>query len=249
MVNRGITNDDLFTAVGTILACGAMLIAWLTRKETFWRLTLAFASAFGLVALTLAGVHAGRLPFSAPAMALAATGTATGLWGLVYGPRTRFSLILHALAVALGLGAFLLDPTLAWDRQHRWGTLFGLAEIAYVLGAAALWNGVISTATLRNDASRTRLAFRAALLLVSTSLLLYGLGAQRAWGAYWSWEPFACWRLATWLVVALAASLAEHLGWASRWATLSLWIAACFSLGVLLGSLPLVQGLGLNGQY
>ena len=245
-----VARSNPYLSAGILLALGAVLVACWGAAEALWRLILAAACALGMITLIHLGRHSAQWPFAAPRVALAAIGTAIGLWGLVHGPLNRLSKALHALAVALGLGAFLLVPASSAPGAQRWGTLFGLAEIAYVLAAAALWHGVISAGASRERPEATiRPAFGAALLLLTAALLLYGLGAQWAWGAYWSWEPLACWWLAAWLVVALAASLAEHLGWASRWATLSLWIAACFSLGVLLGSLPLVQGLGLNGQY
>ena len=247
----GITDSDLRVAIGAILALGAMLTGWWTHRETLWRLMLATACAFGLVALIYVGMYSNHRPFNTPTMALAAVGIATGLWGLVHGPLNRLSKVLLALAVALGLGAFLLGPIVTWPGAHRRGLFFGLAEIAYILASAALWHGVISSVAFRHNrlGATTRSASGAALLLLTVSLLLYGIGAQWAWGAYWSWEPFACWWLATWLAVAIATSGSQHLGWASRCAVFALWLAAGFALLVLLGSLSLVQWLGLNGQY
>lgn len=246
-----IIDVNLYAALGAILACAALLMAWRTQGENLFKLTLAASCAFALAALISDSLYSGRRPFTAPTMALASLGTTTGLWGLIHGPSDRPCRLLYALATALGLAAFLSSPQTIWGETHRWGTLFGLAEAAYVLSAASLWHGLIATQAAQCSGleAPTRPALKAALFLLALSLMLYGLGAQRAWGAYWSWEPLACWWLATGLVVAMAASASERWGWASRRARLALGVAAGFSLFVLLGALPLIQWLGLGSQH
>jgi hypothetical protein len=212
---------------------------------------LATACALGLVVLMIAVVRTSRWPSNAPAVALAAVGVTTGLWGLIHRPLDRLAESLHALLVALGLAALVLVPMTALPGERGRGLPFGFAEMAFVLACAALWHGVISSVAFRRQRPRfvAKTALQSALLLLSTALLLYGLGAQWSRGAYWSGEPLACWWLAAWALVALAASGVCRMGWSGRRATLALWLAAGFTLLVLLGALPLVQWLALDGQY
>jgi len=244
------TGSGLAVSLGVALALGAAASSW-ASKERLWRLVLATACALGLVVLVGLARNTGAWPSNTIAVALAAVGVTTGMWGLVHRPSDRLAESLHALVVALGLGALLLVPLAPLSEEGGRGLLFGFAEVAFVLSCAALWHGMISSVVIRRQPGQAaaKAALGSALLLLSTALLLHGVGAQWSRGAYWSWEPLACWWLTAWAVVALAVLGVRRLGWSGRRATIALWLVAGFVLLVLLGAVPLVQWLGLNGRY
>jgi len=79
------------------------------------------------------------------------------------------------------------------------------------------------------------------LLLETTLLMLYALGAQLTWGSYWSWDPIECWRLAGWLVMAMSILGVHSLHWNRRQACWTLGLGGAFEAFVLIGSYPLVS--------
>lgn len=88
-----------------------------------------------------------------------------------------------------------------------------------------------------------------ALLAQTAALLLAGLGAQGAWGAYWSWDPLECWRLLAWLALLVASWGVRKLGWGRRrafWATAAALLLLLFSWW---GAPFLLRGLGLPSLY
>jgi ABC-type transport system involved in cytochrome c biogenesis permease subunit len=220
------------SALLAALAMGLALLAGLARLWPLGgrvgRFALVAACALGLAVLVTVGAQSSQWPSTSPAVAAASVGVAVGLCSLMWGPQHRAAQVVQALMVALGLGAYLLAPKPALAGGQARGLALGLAEAHFVLGAAALLQGAV-TATLNEHSSalvQGRSASAAGLLLLTVSLLFQGIGAQCSWGAYWSWDPVECWRLAAWAMAAIVCLGIWRLGWSRERARLALWLAA-----------------------
>jgi ABC-type transport system involved in cytochrome c biogenesis permease subunit len=156
-----------------------------------------------------------------------------------------------SLTLGLALGVYLLAPSADWACTRVEGWWFGLGEALCVLSAGALVLGsiclVVPAASSLADSVKLTLAL--ALLCQTACLVANGLGAQLAWGAYWSWDPVECWRIASWLVTAMACVSLRPMDsdpHRARWAFLA---TTGFALATLLGALPLVGLLRLGSLY
>ena len=130
------------------------------------------------------------------------------------------------------------------------GGAFGLAEAGYVLASGVL---LLALADSFDTIDQLKVlqgqALSLALIFGALSLMLRAIGAQRAWGSYWSWDPFECWLLVAWLSTAIAALGICRLGWRGPGALIALGLASVVALGVLFGALPLVRWLALASLY
>ena len=232
----------LFLTVAMALA-GAAALLWAWGREPRAARTLIIAAVVtGGATLIRLAARTGQRPFSSAPLAMAAVGLALGGWSAVFVSMTpRRAQLLTALLAAIGLAVYRWLPAARGVGASGEGLYLALAETGYVLSAGALlWGGLADVADR---------ALRLAWVLQGLGLILQSVGAQTAWGAYWSWDPAECWRLAAWLVLTLA-SLGLTIGRRTISRTrLALWASAGVSLGVLLGSYALVRWLGLASLY
>jgi len=128
---------------------------------------------------------------------------------------------------------------------------FGLAQVLYILACGVLLLGSIRSAILVGHAGKgfIALALAIGLLLQTVALVSWGVGAQLTRGAYWIWDPIACWGFVAWLSTAISAVGVCRMGWRGRRAQVTFIAATAVVLFVLLGSRPLVRWLGLGSLY
>jgi len=195
-----------------------------------------------------------RHPLAALVLACASAAFCTAFWSSAgRGPRTLAAVLLLASSVA-----FALAPTVGWPWKQAQSPWFLWSEILYALSAGALWACAVRAdlagaaaggASAVADDRPALNTVAAALLAQTVALLLLGIGAQVAWGAYWTWDPIESWRLAAWLATTGLAIVLGQLGWRRRRARLATNLVAAFALLVLWGAFPLVHWLGLASAY
>ena len=246
----------LVTLLGTLVARGLYAGHWpLTNQYEF---LLAFAVTTALAALlskkgrTIASGPDSLIPSKEP--------RSTGAKNLSISTVAIVQTITLLLAAALALYAYLglpasyrgllpLPPAIdsIWFPFH-----VGVAALAY--GAFAL-AGVAGGTYLLNPASRSPASFlinqavAAGYPLLTLSILLGMIWAQRAWGRYWDWDVKEVWTLGTWLVF----TLYWHLRHRPRWQGSRLAWLAMIGLGMvlmtLLGVGPLARAVGLTSLH
>jgi len=232
----------LFLTAAMALA-GAAALLWAWEREPRAARTLIIAAVItGSATLIHLAARTGQRPFASISLALGAVGLTLGGWSAVLSPTSqRRARIIAALLAAIGLAACRWLPAARGVGASDEGLYFALAEASYVLSIGALLWGVLAGVADR--------ALQFAWALQGSGLILQGVGAQMAWGAYWSWDPVECWRLAAWLVLVLA-DLGLAIGRRTLFRTrLALWVSIGMSLGVLLSSYALVRWLGLASLY
>lgn len=244
-------------AVSAVLASGALL-AFLAAASARWSrkagvsgLLLAAACVLGLVELVPRGARSGDWPFNSLTVAIPACGVAAGLWSLALCPEDCRGRARTGLLVGLALGIPLVVPRPVWPTVRICTPWLALGEVCYVVAIGALLVGAVHGSVLGPGSTRplTRRAMALGLLFQTTGLAVHGAAAQLAWGAYWSWDPVECWRLAGWLVTAIAAVGLWELDWSGWRATMALWAVTLVALAILAGSGPLVRWLGLRSLY
>jgi hypothetical protein len=242
---------DLLVSLGILLSLSATVVAWRSSRTGMARALLTLGCALGGWALIARSMQSGQGPFSNPFMALAVLGLTVGLWSISLLPLDYRSYMLGGLATGLALGLYLLVPGKALLSAPSGSLLLSLAEIAYVLATGALLYGTLELAICGFQVSMAmvRAIMGIALLLQTATLILQGVSAQFAWGAYWSWDAVECWRLIAWLVTAIATLGIGRLDWGRRRGMVAICLAAGMALLVLLGSFPLVQWLNLSSVY
>ena len=163
------------------------------------------------------------------------------LWG---SPSSGLLLALGAVLAMIAI--FLVVPA----TQVR-GPWFDLDEVLYVLACGVLLLGGIGLAVpaLRSSDAATGWVLALGLLLQTAGLGARAVRAQLTWGAYWSWGPVGCWRMAAWLTKAISAVGVWRIGWSGRRARVALLAAMAMAILVLLGSVPLVRWLGLDSPH
>jgi len=93
---------------------------------------------------------------------------------------------------------------------------------AFASGWILLRNRIPGTPAKDLDGYSIRLV-RAGFFLLAVGIATGAVWADRAWGAWWSWDPKETWALITWLFYALALHLRRTRGWrGDRFAWLSL---------------------------
>lgn len=246
----GITGAHIAMMVAALSALIASAIAWRQRGVTWARLFLGVGCVVALAVLVAWGKKADQRPFAAPGMALASLGVAVGLWSAALDRLSWRVLALGGLFVGLAVGGSLMLPLSGSAGTRVASGAFGLAEAGYVLASGVLLAALTDplNPTGQPEALHGRV-LALALIFGALSLGLRAIGAQRAWGSYWSWDPFECWLLAAWLTKAIAAIGICRLGWRGPEALLALGLASAVALGVLFGGVPLVRWLALASLY
>lgn len=245
------TAPDMWIGLSAILSLAAAMVAWRSQGHRVARSLLLGACVISVVAIMLIGKQCRCRPFSSATVAMAAISAAAGLWGLSPLSADHHVQVFTSLLLALTLGAYLLAPRVSWAGPRVEGWWFALAEVLHVLSAGALVLGSACSVLTGSSflAGPVGLTLALALLCQTGSLVAHGIGAQLAWGAYWSWDPVECWHLAPWLATAMAVVGARSLGWDLRQARWALLATTGFVLVALLGAFPLVHLLGLQTRY
>jgi hypothetical protein len=196
-------------------------------------------AAAATAALGAAAAAAGRAPLAAPPPTLAGLAFAVGAWSVPAAGhvRTFRRLAVAAGILALGAGAFALSG--AWapvETAAGFGWL-ALSDAALTLAAGSV---LASALGVEDGPPDPGLAARTALVLGVLGLVAYGVGAQRALGAYAPGTPSMSHRLA----VLLAIGPVAHEGGAGRAARLA---AGLLCVALLLAQAPLAAWLHPEG--
>ncbi len=246
----GITGMHIAMMVTMLLALMSLALAWRQRGIVWARFLLGAGGMLGLAVLVAWGKEADQRPFAASGVALASLGVAVGLWSAALDRLSWRALAFGGLLALLAMGGSLTLPLSGSAGARAAGWAFALAEVGYVLASGLL---LLALADSLDPAGQPEALqgrpLALALIFGAFSLGLRAIGAQRAWGSYWSWDPFECWLLAAWLAKAVAALGICRLGWRESGALIALGLASVVALGVLLGALPLVRWLGLASLY
>lgn len=245
------TTPDMWIGLSAILSLVAAGVAWGLHRQRLARTLLLAACMISLIAIMLVGKQRRCGPFSSATVAVAAISAAAALWGISLLPANHRVHAFTSLTLGLALGVYLLAPraSLACARVEGWW--FALGEMLCVLSAGALVLGSIClmVAGASSLADPVVLTLALALLCQTACLVANGIGAQLAWGAYWSWDPVECWRIAPWLVTAMACVSLRSLDWDPRRARGAFLATMGFALATLLGALPLVSLLRVGSLY
>ena len=246
----------LVLALGALLAVMAAAAARWARRDSLARWLLLAGCLLGMAGLVSTSVRRGLRPSTSVTLALAATFVAAGLWSVSLCPQNRRVHGAAGLLAGLAMGAYLFAPSFLASAVQVGGVWFGLEDIFCVLGCGVLLLGSVWGAFHGQEPANgsiesvpTRSILGLGLLLQTVSLGSHAVGAQLAWGAYWDWDPVACWRLVAWLSTAIGAVGLWRRGWRGRRAQVAVTAAAAVVLLVLVGSLPLVRWLGLGSLY
>jgi hypothetical protein len=187
-------------------------------------------------------------PSHASVAQVAAVALATAATAFILDANGHRGQMIAGIASVVALGAPLLLDHSGPAYALAFGPWFAASHVLAALSGGILLAGALLPASGDMNRGLERI-LPLALLTQSASLVGHGVGAQRAWAAYWSWDPIECWLLAIWLVIAIALAGRKAWGWGGgrfRW---PLWAPAVAALLVLLGALPLVHALGLDSVF
>ena len=242
-----------------LLAMVLYFIALTRRREETGRLAFFLtAAAFILHTLALGArtLAAGRLPFSNmyEFTSLFAWGIALVFLAVArrYAIKALGAFVLPLIFALLGYAAVLpreirpLVPALQsyWLQLHvftailaygGFGISFGVA-IMYLLKEGQELAGNLSSPLYRllpdlktlDELNYNAIAF--AFPFMTLVLITGAIWAERAWGAYWSWDPKETWALITWLIYAVYLHARLTYGWKGHRAA---WMALIGFLAVL----------------
>jgi len=143
------------------------------------------------------GLGAGVAPFAFLAMAYASLGTTTEIQPLIPALQSNW-LIAHVITCFLGYAAF---------------------AVSCGAGLILLLRGGKSESVLPSGEVLDELIYRTVLigfLLLTAGIATGAIWAEKAWGAYWSWDPKETWSLITWLVYASVIHARLMRGWQGR---------------------------------
>jgi len=244
---------------GALLCLTAAAIAWQAaqeRREGLARRLLLAGCLLGVAGLASNSVRLGWRPATGVSQVVTAAIVVAGLWSVSLCPRYPRLQALAGLAAGLAMVAYLLVPPAVTSGVQAGGAWFVTDELFAILAAGLLLLGSACGALAARQvgvpsagSASVRYFLPLGLLLQTVALGCRAVGAQLAWGAYWSWDPVDCWRLVAWLVTAISAVGVWRVGWGGRRARVAVTAAALILLLVLAGSLPLVRWLGLASLY
>jgi hypothetical protein len=239
---------------GLLIALPALLslaLAWKDRGRAVVRPLCTWSGAAGLVYLALRGQVALVEPWRCPVLWVSGLGFGAGLWTawLPMGGR-RKGMLTAALLVA---GWLLANAPPGFSRSAgfivtHW---FSLSEVVLLATVAALLVGSLALlfSSVEQAPRIAALALGAAFCSHTLALILQGVAAQRAWGAYWSWDALECWHLASWSLIGLSALGARELGWGPRRGKAAVWVTTLLVSLMTWGAPALLRWLGVASAY
>lgn len=125
------------------------------------------------------------------------------------------------LAAAAGFGACAVAAKTLMPSRARTGSGPDEGDVAHSANTA-----------VEADALQTRLA-ASAFLFQGAMIASGAVWANRAWGAYWTWDPIEVWSLVAWGAYAVYLHLTLTLGWRGRraaWVAVAALVVTLFSL-------------------
>ena len=155
------------------------------------------------------------------------------------------------LYVALAMVALAADPVVVPGVRSPSGLAFSVGALLETAAAGPLLVAVAQLAGRPDEVNTTKalVALSACLMLGAGASVAQGLGAQQAWGGYWSWDPVECWRLAARLTSALAYVVLMTYGYASPWPRWTLLPALVLYLAWGPGAPWWARLMGLQSAY
>ena len=235
--------NTLFTIV-MLLYFAAMILyfAFIAVKKDKLALIASILQAAGLVlhtaALILRGIGAGRLPLTNQYEFATSFAWGLCLVSLIFIWRFKFPMLgafaAPVIFLIIGYAAMQskevksLMPALRsnWLGFHVSTAIIGYGAfgVSFVLGLIFLLRD-----RMKDDGfwahhvpSKEKLdliSYRSVslgLLFLTFTIVTGAIWAERAWGAYWSWDPKATWSLVTWLVYATYLHLRIRRGWRGK---------------------------------
>lgn len=232
-------------AAAFAVAAGALHVA-VGRRAARGRWLLAvgtLAALFGMMAATL---RWGEDAYGSTVTAAAGVLTFAAFWSVALAPSTPRAQVGYGILSAGALLGYLLVPRHPTVVTALHDVSYGLSGWSYVAGAGVLVAGLAFSATPSAPAG----AFLSlAMLCLTVSLAAQGAATQWAWGSYWAGDPAEYLRLIGWISVALGWVIATEFARHPRAAVWSLRVAAGIVVLVLLGSLAIIEALGLPTLY
>ncbi|HHX42372.1 MAG TPA: hypothetical protein GX714_00070 [Chloroflexi bacterium] len=233
------------------MAAGALLIA-LGRRASLGRWLLTLGALGGLLGMLVATVRSGEDVYLSTITAAAGTLTFAAFWSVALVPPAPRAQVGYGLLAAGGMGGYLLSPRYLAAPAVLRDVSYGLSAWAYVAGAGVLVAGLAHTFFQHASTEQGILVnpyLTLAMLCLTVSLAAQGAATQWAWGSLWVGDPAEYLRLVGWIVVALGWVIATEFGRHERAAVWSLRMAAGIVIVVILGSMALIQALGLSSLY
>ncbi len=233
------------------MAVGALQIA-AGHRAAQGRWLLAMSALAGLLGMVAASVHWGEDAYLSTVTAAAGMLTFAAFWSVALVPPVPRAQAGYGLLAAGAMGGYLLVPRYLAATAVLHDVSYGLSAWSYVAGAGVLVAGLSHTSPRREPAEPSALIgphLSLATLCLTVSLAAQGAATQWAWGSYWVGDPAEYLRLVGWIGVALGWVVAVEFGRHQRAVTWSLRAAAGIVIVVLLGSMALIQALGLPSLY
>lgn len=232
------------------VAAGALLVA-AGRRATLGRWLIAVGAPVGLLGMVTAAAQWGEDAYLSTVTATAGMLTFAAFWSVALVPPSPRAQAAYGLLASGALFGYLLVPRYLAATAVLHDVSYGLSGWAYVAGAGVLVAGLAHTVR-RAPAEPDPLVnphLSLATLCLTVALAAQGAATQWAWGSYWIGDPAEHLRLLGWIGVALGWVIAVEFGEHRRAVIWSLWAAAGIVIVVLLGSMALMQALGLPSLY
>ena len=243
MINTLNVENVLFTIV-MLLYFAAMLLYFVfiaLKKEGVAKAAIVLQT-LGLVlhtaALICRGIGAGRLPMTNQYEFATSFAWGLCLVSLIFIWRFKFPMLgafaAPVIFLIIGYAAMQskeirnLMPSLRsnWLGFHVSTAIiaYGAFGVSFVLGIIFLLRDKMKNQSFwdQHTPSKEKLdlvAYRSVclgLLFLTFTILTGAIWAERAWGAYWSWDPKETWSLVTWLVYAVYLHLRIRRGWRGK---------------------------------
>lgn len=233
------------------VAAGALNVA-AGRRAALGRWLLAVGALVGLAGMIAATVYWGEDAYRSTVTAAAGMLTFAAFWSVALVPPVRRVQASYGLLAAGAMVGYVLAPRYLMAVSVLHDVSYGLSGWSYVAGAGVLVAGLAHTSLRRESAAPGAAAgsfLSLATLCLTVSLAAQGAATQWAWGSYWAGDPAEHLRLIGWIVVALGWAVATEFERYRRAVIWSLWVAAGTVIAVLLGSMALIQALGLPSLY
>ncbi len=243
--------ESLVVGVAAVaMAVGALQIA-ARRRAAQGRWLLAAGALVCLLGMVAATVHWGEDAFLSTVTAAAGMLTFAAFWSVALVPPMPRAQAGYGLLAAGAVAGYLMAPRYLTATAVLHDVSYGLSAWAYVAGAGVLVAGLahtpLSDGSSEDGAANPHLSL--ATLCLTVSLAAQGAATQWAWGSYWVGDPAEYLRLLGWIGVALGWVVAAEFGRHRRAVAWSLRAAAGVVIVVLLGSMALIQALGLPSLY